>query len=243
MTDRAADTIAQVLHLFDNKAATWSAKYAQGGRLTGRLQQLLSVIQQHSAVCWPVLDLGCGTGELASAMAESGLSVTGCDISSEMLRQAANAHGASDIQWTPLDPTWQALPFADATFGTIVASSVLEYVHDPAAVLAECARILRPHGLLIFTVPNNRHPFRWVERLARILIHVTFLQDTANQPTRFSSYLQYLQVSKQRLSIRGWAAIARRSGLYALSLAPGEANHKPLRLLAFERSAAIKESQ
>ncbi len=110
-----------------------------------------------------MLDLGCGTGELARHLAASGLRVTGCDISANMLNQAAAADAAGAAGWVPLQPGWQALPFAPASFDAVVAASVLEYVGSPAAVLGECARVLRPGGVMLCTVPDLAHPVRWLE--------------------------------------------------------------------------------
>src|ERR1019366_1742442 len=57
----------------------------------------------------------------------------------------------------------RTLPFGTATFDAIVAASVLEYVDNPCAVLGECARVLRPGGILVCTVPDPIHPARWGE--------------------------------------------------------------------------------
>ena len=105
-----------------------------------------------------MLDLGCGTGELARHLAGAGLRVTGCDISANMLGQAAAADPAGAAEWIQLDPDWRTLPFATASFDAVVAASVLEYVGSPAAVLRECARVLRPGGVLLCTVPDPRAP-------------------------------------------------------------------------------------
>jgi len=45
------------------------------------------------------------------------------------------------------------LPFASASFDTVLCTSVLEHVHDAEAVVSEIARVLRPGGRLIITVP------------------------------------------------------------------------------------------
>ena len=61
MTDQALAHTEEVRQLFDAKAASWAAKYAPQGRLTGRLTQLSSVVSYHVPAGGRVLDLGCGT--------------------------------------------------------------------------------------------------------------------------------------------------------------------------------------
>lgn len=51
---------------------------------------------------------------------------------------------------------WEGqLPFADNTFDTVLLAHCLEFTSDSAGVLAECQRVLRPHGQLIAVVPNR----------------------------------------------------------------------------------------
>ena len=233
LTEPTVTSTGQVRKLFDAKAATWSAKYAPGGRLTDRLAQLATAVEQQTTTGTRVLDLGCGTGDLARCLAAGHRRVTGCDISVEMLVHAAHADQAQVVEWTRLDPSWHTLPFSDRTFGAIVASSILEYLDDPVAVLRECARVLQPGGTLMCTVPDLRHPVRWLECLAAVAAHGPLGKALGHRHPRLSGYITYLQVSRQRHSARWWMEAAVRAGLQS-SPAPLVATERaPLRLFGF----------
>jgi ubiquinone/menaquinone biosynthesis C-methylase UbiE len=233
MAERTAGSAEQVRQLFDAKAATWSAKYATGGRLNDRRSQFSAAVERQAAQGSRVLDLGCGTGDLARYLARAGFQVTGCDISAEMLDRAAQADSAAVLQWMRLDPGWRTLPFADGMFGVIVASSVLEYVEDPVEVLRECARVLEPGGALMCTVPDTRHPVRWLESLARTAARAAAVRGVVEHQPRLGSYLTYLQISQQRHSERWWHAAGRRAGLGVAAKTAGATGRSPLRLLSF----------
>ena len=236
--------------LFDAKAACWPAKYVAGGPLAGRLVQLARAVGELAPPGGELLDLGCGSGELARHLAASGYRVTGCDIAPTMLRQAAAADARSAVRWVRLEPCWQALPFADGSLDAVVSASVLEYVPDPGAVLAECARVLRPGGVLVCTVPDVTHPVRWLEWPLR-LVAGTSLATVAlaagasrsalagGASRRAGQYLAYLRASRQRRRTGWWCATARAAGLE-----PVRAGHAqpraPLRMLIFVMSGGTR---
>ena len=228
-----------VLRLFEAKAVTWSAKYAPGGPLVGRLDSLSSAVSEYVRAGDRVLDLGCGTGELARTLAAAGLRVTGCDISRQMLARAARAYDAGDRDrcawWVRLAPGWRSLPFRSAVFDVVVAASVLEYVAEPAAMLRECARVLRPGGVILYTVPDLRHPVRWAEWLAERLARVTRMPSGGGHQSRCHGYRAYLRESRQRHCVRWWLAVSGSAGLRPVPFRAGGAR-SPLRLLAFEHA-------
>ena len=237
---RAATVHAdRVQALFDAKAGRWPAKYAADGRLAGRLVQLTRAVSELAVPGGQLLDLGCASGELARHLAARGYRVTGCDIAPAMLRQAATADVRRAVRWVLLEPCWQVLPFAEGSLDAVVSASVLEYVPDPGAVLAECARVLRPGGVLVCTVPDMGHPVRWLEWPLRLMAGTSLATaglDGQKPPSyraaALRQYLAYLRASRQRRRVGWWCAAARRAGLEPLQAVPAQPR-APLRLLVF----------
>lgn len=97
-----------------------------------------------------VLDLGSGAGTdsliAAQMVGESG-SVTGVDMTPEMLakaRTAAAAMGARNVEFVEAEA--ERLPFPDASFDVVVSNGVIDLIPDKEAVFAELRRVLSPGG-------------------------------------------------------------------------------------------------
>jgi demethylmenaquinone methyltransferase / 2-methoxy-6-polyprenyl-1,4-benzoquinol methylase len=109
-----------------------------------------------------VLDVATGTGMVAQELVRRyGCSVVGLDQSPEMLG-AARARLARDsalaARVTLVEGEAEHLPFAEEEFDHLTFTYLLRYVEDPAATLAELARVVRPGGriaMLEFGVPPN----------------------------------------------------------------------------------------
>lgn len=94
-----------------------------------------------------LLDIGTGTGRMAELLAPRARHVTALDKSPEMLRIARarlQDLPASKVELVQGD--FLALPFADASFDTVLFHQVLHYAVEPKAVLAEAARVTREAG-------------------------------------------------------------------------------------------------
>lgn len=105
-----------------------------------------------------VLDLAAGTGTSSVPFAEAGATVVPCDFSLGMLRVGRRTR--PDLPFVAGDA--MRLPFADGVFDAVTISFGLRNVHDPAAGLAEMARVTRPGGRLVvceFSTPTWA-PFR-----------------------------------------------------------------------------------
>jgi demethylmenaquinone methyltransferase/2-methoxy-6-polyprenyl-1,4-benzoquinol methylase len=100
-----------------------------------------------------VLDVATGTGLVAAELLRRGFRVTGVDQSPEMLAVAHRRLGSAAELITA---TAEALPLDNAAVDHLTVTYLLRYVPDPAATLAELARVVRPGGFvasLEFGVP------------------------------------------------------------------------------------------
>lgn len=117
-----------------------------------------------------VLNAGAGAGSLTLKLVDAGLSVTSVDASAELcdwVRAALAARGPAAVAANPvMTGDLQSLDLPDADFDAVVCAEVLEHLDDDAAALAELARVLRPGGLLVVTVPANPFRYDWTDQWA-----------------------------------------------------------------------------
>jgi 2-polyprenyl-6-hydroxyphenyl methylase/3-demethylubiquinone-9 3-methyltransferase len=105
-----------------------------------------------------VLDVGCGGGILAEAMAARGAQVTGIDLGGKSLR-VAQLHLLSSKASVVYEEA-SAEQFAEAhagEFDVVTCMEMLEHVPDPSSAVAACARLARPGGQVFFST-INRNP-------------------------------------------------------------------------------------
>lgn len=119
--------------------------------LRTRQASALATIRGHLSPPATVLDIGCGTGGLAVALAEDGYQVTAIDLVEEMISEGRRA--CSRVKWVHA-------PFADGvaprkSFDVVVALGYLEYQERSGKELVRMGRLLKPGGLLILSVPNT----------------------------------------------------------------------------------------
>jgi SAM-dependent methyltransferase len=89
-----------------------------------------------------LLDAGCGAGQAASDAAERGATVAGLDASGPLLDVARSRTAGGDFRQGDIEN----LPFADETFDVVTAFNSMQYALDPAAAVAELARVCRSGG-------------------------------------------------------------------------------------------------
>jgi 2-polyprenyl-6-hydroxyphenyl methylase/3-demethylubiquinone-9 3-methyltransferase len=100
-----------------------------------------------------VLDVGCGAGFLANALAADGMEVTGLDASASSLAVAERHDTTRSVRYQVGDAC--RLPYPDASFDVVSAMDFLEHVTSPASVIAEASRVLASGGLFFFHTFNR----------------------------------------------------------------------------------------
>ena len=132
----------------------------------GLMARVLAAALPRADAPW-VLDAGAGRGTLARLLARRGYRVAALDESAAFVRYLAASHGGARRL-----PAWPArgdvarLPFANGAFQGVVCGEVLEHLADDAGALAELARVTRPGGILVLTVPLGRARYSSLDRWA-----------------------------------------------------------------------------
>lgn len=110
-----------------------------------------------------VLDVGCGPGAAVATLSRRAKQVHGLDQSSTMIaaarRRNRRAIKAGRVELAV--GTFEALPYADASFDAVLAANVMYFWQDVPKVLNEVARVLRPGGRLALYVTRGTTMRRW----------------------------------------------------------------------------------
>jgi 2-polyprenyl-6-hydroxyphenyl methylase/3-demethylubiquinone-9 3-methyltransferase len=148
------------------------------------------------------LDVGCGGGILAEAMATAGAKVIGIDLSDKALSVARlhQLESGVDVDYRLITAETLAAD-QPGSFDIVTCMELLEHVPDPASTIAACATLVKPGGLVVFST-INRNPKAYVfaviggEYLLRLL------------PRGTHDYARFIKPSEL-------AGFARRAGLEA----------------------------
>lgn len=112
-----------------------------------------------------ILDVGCGTGQLASALARSGLQVEALDLNGEMIKKARQLHGSQpELSFAQLDMRKIKDAFAQGVFdGLLCLGNTLVHLQDEGAIsefLRACKTLLKPSGLFLLQILNYDYILR-----------------------------------------------------------------------------------
>jgi len=104
-----------------------------------------------------VLDIGCGGGILADAMARRGANVLGIDLASKPLKVAqlhALEAGTENVEYREIAAEALAAE-VPGSFDTVTCMEMLEHVPDPSSIVNACATLVKPGGWVFFSTINR----------------------------------------------------------------------------------------
>jgi ubiquinone/menaquinone biosynthesis C-methylase UbiE len=142
---------------FESAAGQWDKLRGELFGAASHLQALPALLDER----WTVGDLGCGTGQVASALAPFVARVIAVDRSGEMLQTARwRLRELPNVEVKRGE--LEALPIADSELDAATLLLVLHHLPDPGAALAEAARALKLGGRLLISdmLPHDREEYR-----------------------------------------------------------------------------------
>jgi ubiquinone/menaquinone biosynthesis C-methylase UbiE len=184
-----------------------------------------------------LIDVGCGANLTYNLSAvERGAKLVGVDFAYNFLRLAPRSDRISLVQ-----ADVEQLPLADQSFDAAVCSEVAEHVPDDNAVMREIARVLRPNGLLFFTVPNVGSAHNLINRLKGREVPLNFLDHghlrEYTRATAIRLVAPYFAIEKYYSVHFGWSGLLGGSLDAAIGLAPARILSKSIAIVARNKAA------
>lgn len=145
---------AQVQALFDSLALEYVHTRE---RQVSFVAQKRLVLDMLAGVHGRILEVGCGPAVMSPKLLAMGLEVHGVDLSAEMVRRARQRVAGHPQEQRCRFAVGDAeqLPYPDGFFDAVLAMGVLEYLPSYARALRGAARVLKPGGVAVFTLPNR----------------------------------------------------------------------------------------
>ena len=188
-----------------------------GGR-TAKAEKIAAILAAAGRPLNPtddVLDLGCGSGEIAEHLS------TDCKMSCADAEDQ-RTHGLN----LPFHAVGTVLPFPDGSFDVVLSNHVIEHTLDPTAHVREIRRILKPEGVAYLATPNRLWPWEVHARLPllhylpwRLFSRIGKVLGRLHEPVRLLTSQGLRQTTSGLFSVEIWHhRILRNPEDYALKL-------------------------
>ncbi len=171
---------------FEELASRWWDRNSEFKALHDINPLRANFIDQYSPVAGKsLIDVGCGGGILAEAMAQRGATVTGIDMAEAPLGVARIHQLESGVEVDYQQSTAEQMAEANpAAFGIVCCLEMLEHVPDPAAVVQACADLCTTGGNLYFST-INRNPKSYAFAIVGAEYVLNLLPRGTHEYTRF----------------------------------------------------------
>ncbi len=205
---------------FDRMAARWWDRDGESRALHDLNPVRLGYVAARAPLAGTqALDVGCGGGLLSEAMAAAGASVTAIDLAPSLL-EVARLHLlesglAVDYRQCGVEMLADEAP---GRFDVVTCMEMLEHVPDPAAIIAACARLLRPGGRL-FLSTLNRTPRAFAaaivgaEYVLRLLPRGTHHYAQFLKPSEIAAAVRSANLELEDVRGIAWNPLTRRASL------------------------------
>ncbi len=143
--------------IFDKSASDYDAWYTdKKGSFVDKVETELAFNMMEIKKGMKILDVGCGTGNFSVKLAKKGCSVTGIDVSDEMLSIARKKASDLNLDIELMNMNVNNLSFDDNTFDGIISMTAFEFIEDAPKALKELLRVVKKGGqVLIGTIAGE----------------------------------------------------------------------------------------
>lgn len=166
-----------------------------------------------------IVDIGCGGGILAEAMARKGADVTGIDLSEKALKVAGLHSLESGVQVRYEMISAEDLASREPeTYDVVTCMEMLEHVPDPAAIVRACSALVKPGGHVFFST-LNRNPKSYLfavigaEYLLRLLPKGTHDYAKFITPSELSQFIRGAGMTVNTLKGLGYNPLSKMYSL------------------------------
>ena len=181
VAEKGADAILdKVRHFWDNHIHDWKVARSEPGTAAffeeieayrfEKLEYLAKVVDFNAYSGKSVLDVGCGVGNDLSRFARGGAAVTGIDLAPHSIELAKSNFEQRNLDGTFIEMNGEQMAFPDDSFDVVYCHTVLHFTPNPAKMLAEIHRVLRPDGIAILMTVNRRSWLNAMKIIANVQI-------------------------------------------------------------------------